>query len=226
MIAAAAKAASRTLVDIIRDEEGNTDAYRSFICSRISAGGSGRNKISWKFFRGRLLLRRSAEAWISSPNSISISADFVSPVPAGSTAEIASHDNPDSVQSGTQSPTQDSVQTDLAAALAVERQQQQEERGLGTSPARVSLMALMEQTDTCTAAIDGEGEVEEVIEEKEEKGKGGVEYVCCVCMVRQKGAAFIPCGHTFCRVCSRELWISRGSCPLCNASVQEVLDIF
>ncbi|TVU36047.1 hypothetical protein EJB05_17958, partial [Eragrostis curvula] len=51
-------------------------------------------------------------------------------------------------------------------------------------------------------------------------------HVCCVCVVRHKGAAFIPCGHTFCRLCSRELWVSRSNCPLCNGFIQEILDIF
>lgn len=229
-IADAAEAARRTLFDNIRDEEGGTDAYRGFVCTSSGAGagdgGGSRNKISWKFFKDRLPLRRSAAAWISSPHSISISADFIEPVPAGSTTEIASSDDQNSLRITTQSPARDSVRTDLASALAAERQQrEEEERQVVASPARVSLMALMEQTDVCTVAMEGEGEGEEVIEEKEEKGRG-VGSVCCVCMVRQKGAAFIPCGHTFCRVCSRELWISRGSCPLCNTCIQEVLDIF
>jgi hypothetical protein len=45
-------------------------------------------------------------------------------------------------------------------------------------------------------------------------------------MVRHKGAAFIPCGHTFCRACARELRAGRGSCPLCNATIREVLNLF
>lgn len=49
---------------------------------------------------------------------------------------------------------------------------------------------------------------------------------CCVCMIRSKGAAFIPCGHTFCRLCCRELLAQRGNCPLCNTSIIQVLDIF
>ncbi|GKV01948.1 hypothetical protein SLEP1_g14454 [Rubroshorea leprosula] len=84
------------------------------------------------------------------------------------------------------------------------------------TPMRVSLMRLLEET--------GGGEAEE------EKGGGtapeGNDWVCCVCMGRKKGAAFIPCGHTFCRVCSREVWLNRGSCPLCNRSILEILDIF
>ncbi|XVF26125.1 hypothetical protein REPUB_Repub13aG0273100 [Reevesia pubescens] len=122
----------------------------------------------------------------------------------------------------------------LAAALAAERQfraVQEPEGGNNVgpptsnvgirspgTPLRVSLMRLLEEAD------GGVGE------EEDEGGKGGVEMgndsMCCVCMGRKKGAAFIPCGHTFCRVCSRELWLNRGSCPLCNRSILEILDIF
>lgn len=100
----------------------------------------------------------------------------------------------------------------LAAALAAERQFRATERQ--------SLMRLLEK---------GEGEDGEA-EEGGGGGGGTAEEVkrwwCCVCMERRKGAAFIPCGHTFCRVCSRELWLNRGSCPLCNRHVLDVLDIF
>ncbi|XP_060211796.1 uncharacterized protein LOC132639360 [Lycium barbarum] len=60
-------------------------------------------------------------------------------------------------------------------------------------------------------------------EKKEEKE---IDTVCCVCMERNKGAAFIPCGHTYCRICSRELWLNRGLCPLCNRPIDDILDIF
>ncbi|KAK7332375.1 hypothetical protein VNO80_29126 [Phaseolus coccineus] len=114
----------------------------------------------------------------------------------------------------------------LAAALAAERQirgphEEAAARAPGT-PWRVSLMRLLEESE-------GGGESAAVEKEKEEEEKGGVvgnDSVCCVCMGRKKGAAFIPCGHTFCRVCSRELWLNRGSCPLCNRSILEILDIF
>ncbi|URD81369.1 RING [Musa troglodytarum] len=100
--------------------------------------------------------------------------------------------------------------------------------------ARVSLLALLEQTDRQWEGSGQEGlslvaaavEEEEVVAEDETRGSGGVSYMCCVCMVRHKGAAFIPCGHTFCRLCSRELWVSRGNCPLCNAHILEILDIY
>lgn len=99
---------------------------------------------------------------------------------------------------------------------------------------RMSLMDLLEETDRQMGFVGsrymiGDDEEEEELEEEEEEGDsgaGGVEQNCCVCMVRHKGAAFIPCGHTFCRLCSRELWVSRGNCPLCNGFILEILDIF
>lgn len=100
----------------------------------------------------------------------------------------------------------------LAAALAAERQLRAALDYVSImspdrpGPRRVSLMRLLEETE-------GEGE-------------GERDPVCCVCMGRKKGAAFIPCGHTFCRVCSREVWLNRGSCPLCNRSILEILDIY
>ncbi|KAI3456501.1 hypothetical protein Pfo_013164 [Paulownia fortunei] len=121
----------------------------------------------------------------------------------------------------------------LAAALAAERQLRAvldsdnggailspspptpvTERTEPGTPSRVSLMRLLEETD----GYDGEM--------KKEVDGEGCDSVCCVCMGRKKGAAFIPCGHTFCRVCSRELWLNRGSCPLCNRPILEILDIY
>ncbi|KAL6613928.1 hypothetical protein ACP70R_036198 [Stipagrostis hirtigluma subsp. patula] len=112
---------------------------------------------------------------------------------------------------------------------------EEEEEGKDEAPAaQMSLMALL-QTDSQWDSDEDEdgggggarkngGE-----DDDEDDGEGREEemvHVCCVCMVRHKGAAFIPCGHTFCRLCSRELWVSRGNCPLCNGFIQEILDIF
>ena len=122
----------------------------------------------------------------------------------------------------------------LAAALAAERQLRgagsnimepasvidvgTTNAGLTGTPLRVSLMRLLEER---AEGGGGEGVITETT-----GGGVGNDTVCCVCMGRKKGAAFIPCGHTFCRVCSRELWLNRGSCPLCNRSILEILDIF
>ncbi|CAI9760252.1 unnamed protein product [Fraxinus pennsylvanica] len=87
------------------------------------------------------------------------------------------------------------------------------------TPFRVSLMRLLEETDCWDREVK-KGESGAAAE------SGSGDSVCCVCMGRKKGAAFIPCGHTFCRVCSRELWLNRGTCPLCNRLILEILDIY
>ncbi|GFY99381.1 RING/U-box superfamily protein [Actinidia rufa] len=100
----------------------------------------------------------------------------------------------------------------------------------GEPEVRMSLMALLEETDR-EMGLDGSTFMMDDDDEEDEESVGGGVGVgdynnCCVCMVRHKGAAFIPCGHTFCRLCSRELWVQRGNCPLCNGFILEILDIF
>ncbi|KAH7842525.1 hypothetical protein Vadar_006375 [Vaccinium darrowii] len=109
----------------------------------------------------------------------------------------------------------------LAAALAAERNPRPAGPTVETPTLTTfrTLMRLFEETD-------GEDRKRRKRGKDDGDGGGGVDAVCCVCMERSKGAAFIPCGHTYCRVCSREVWLNRGSCPLCNRSITEVLDIF
>ncbi|CAN1181942.1 hypothetical protein LINPERPRIM_LOCUS40591 [Linum perenne] len=128
---------------------------------------------------------------------------------------------------------------ELAAAAAAE---EEEEYGdaleVGDRASGISLMDLLEETDR-EMGVEG---ARYVVEEEEEDGnnycdeeeyddggggggRGGTEHACCVCMVRHKGAALIPSCHTFCRLCSRELWVQRGNCPLCNGFILEILDI-
>jgi hypothetical protein len=108
-----------------------------------------------------------------------------------------------------------------------EDEEEEEQGGKGEAPAaQMSLMALLEQSDSWDEDEEGGGAPKEAVDDDEDDGEEEMVHVCCVCMVRHKGAAFIPCGHTFCRLCSRELWVSRGNCPLCNGFIQEILDIF
>ncbi|PKA56609.1 putative E3 ubiquitin-protein ligase LUL4 [Apostasia shenzhenica] len=72
----------------------------------------------------------------------------------------------------------------------------------------------------------GEATLMKWLEEEEKEEEEGIGEICCVCMGRKKGAAFIPCGHTFCRACARELWIGRRSCAICNRPILEILQIF
>ena len=121
------------------------------------------------------------------------------------------HDHPDLNQRPSSPPVSSAATArTLLDVIQDEREEQPQ--------ARTSLMALLEEADR-SALVE--------VKEEEEEEKGGKEgSKCCVCMERGKGAAFIPCGHTFCRICSRELWIGRRRCPLCNALIHEVLDIY
>ncbi|KAL0364819.1 UNVERIFIED_CONTAM: hypothetical protein Sangu_0579500 [Sesamum angustifolium] len=100
------------------------------------------------------------------------------------------------------------------------------EEGEKVAPVRMSLMSLLAETDE-----DGLGYMmdEDEDDDDDEDGgdAGGIEYnSCCVCMVRHKGVAFDRCGHSFCRLCSREMGVQGGNCPLCNNYILEILDIF
>ncbi|KAL1211927.1 hypothetical protein V5N11_023905 [Cardamine amara subsp. amara] len=106
----------------------------------------------------------------------------------------------------------------------------------------MSLMDLLEETDRQMGltgsryAMEEEEEYEEEEDdnyEEEGDGHGGGgggggegELNCCVCSVKIKGASFTPCGHTFCKLCSKELMAQKGHCPVCSSFVLEFLEIF
>ncbi|CAL1361634.1 unnamed protein product [Linum trigynum] len=126
-----------------------------------------------------------------------------------------------------------------AAAAAQEEEEEEEfndvgdggEGGMG-----MSLMDLLEETDRQMGFegaryVVGDQDIDEQTysyedEDDDDDDGGTTEHTCCVCMVRHKGSALIPCGHTFCRLCSRELWVQRGNCPICNGFILEIIDIF
>jgi hypothetical protein len=95
------------------------------------------------------------------------------------------------------------------------------------APTRVSLLSLLSQD----MEADEDGVLADVLcgcrdEEEDEGATEELDPMCCVCMVGHKGAAFIPCGHTFCRKCCREVRRSIGSCPLCNQAIVDVLKLY
>ncbi|GAB2301043.1 hypothetical protein Dimus_035079 [Dionaea muscipula] len=211
---------SRTLLDLLKERMDGEDG-------RIGAA-------RWKGIKERLRLRRigfcGAMWWptyclptASSPGSPSDQDDVVErpmvPVVPAAGSVVT---NPDCVN---QAPPA-AAPMNLAAALAAERQFRPtvpaEDDGDGgggsvrapSTPLRVSLIRLLAET------MDGEDE------EREGKGGAGFDNVCCVCMERKKGTAYIPCGHTFCRVCSRELWLTRHACSICNRPILGILNIF
>ncbi|RZR84689.1 hypothetical protein BHM03_00011559 [Ensete ventricosum] len=233
----------RTLLDIIHQEHE---------ASGIMADGNSSNEAHWNSLRDRLRLHIDGVAWASASaghlHPISDAELVVSvrnselavpePTAASTTATATAAELP-SVSGGGSNEINGSENSDrggtaesstpaaVPAAAAAEEEEEEQ-------PARVSLLALLEQTDrqwggsgrerlSLFAKVPPE---KEVAADEREGGGGVMLYMCCVCMMRHKGAAFIPCGHTFCRLCSRELWVSRGSCPLCNAYIVEILDIF
>ncbi|KAK2406198.1 RING/U-box superfamily protein [Trifolium repens] len=195
------KTPNPTLLDIIRENEPN------------NVVNVNNNRKSWKGFKELLRLKRrnSDESTQQQPQQNDIVHEDV-------------------------------VNSDLTELLAGGESYDEEINVNNSETAQVSmsLMDLLEESEIeldRSSYVDDEGDDDDVDEnheeeKEEEREEGGgegnvkVEHNCCVCMVRHKGAAFIPCGHTFCRMCSRELWVSRGNCPLCNHFILEVLDIF
>ncbi|XP_028797158.1 uncharacterized protein LOC114752578 [Neltuma alba] len=120
-----------------------------------------------------------------------------------------------------------------AAAMAGEEDEEDEEEGsfgAGGGGVTMSLMDLLEETDR-QMGLEGstyrmEDDDDDDFDEDEEDDEGGEEHDCCVCMVKHRGPAFEPCGHSFCRMCSRELTVSKGNCPLCNNFILEILEVF
>ncbi|CAL5000989.1 unnamed protein product [Urochloa decumbens] len=203
--AAAAAVAARTLLDIIRDDQPPPAAG--------SDAGAGD--------RDPFLVRRAVS--LPAPSTAAPSPPALTVAPPAEAAAPSPSPPPPPARPVSQPPS---------AAMEEEGEQGEE---------RVSLMALLEQTDRQWSAGAGaagaplgeedpaEAEAPELVAEDDDTepaGKGVVAGCCCVCMARAKGAAFIPCGHTFCRACARELLAGRGRCPLCNAAIVDVLDIF
>ncbi|XP_020876105.1 LON peptidase N-terminal domain and RING finger protein 3 isoform X2 [Arabidopsis lyrata subsp. lyrata] len=188
-----------------------------------------RDKTAWKSLRDKLRLKRAATGWISSnpipnldnpiltPDSDSHRFNRLGFLLSNSETNRSNGD----VSDGGEEAAEREGRLRLGTVLAADRE-----------PPRMSLMELLEDNDGQMYEVNAREEAE--AEERDCCGRGGeavavtgaAELGCCVCMIRSKGAAFIPCGHTFCRLCSRELWVQRGNCPLCNTAILQVLDIF
>ncbi|XP_042389057.1 uncharacterized protein LOC121980865 [Zingiber officinale] len=235
----------RTLLDIIlQEQEANGVA---------AADRDSSNSAAWRTLRDHFRLQSDGSASlgqlfpISNPEAVDSGHPSVLVSPSPSDSNLNSELAVNAVAAAGETPPQpqlpltseegnevinagedsDPSGGTVLTAPASEPEEEEEEE-----PARVSLMALLEQTDRQWSGSGMEGlslvtaAADAAVEDEAESGGGATSFMCCVCMVRHKGAAFIPCGHTFCRICSRELWIIRGSCPLCNREILEILDIF
>ncbi|XP_010513807.1 PREDICTED: LON peptidase N-terminal domain and RING finger protein 1-like [Camelina sativa] len=178
-----------------------------------------RDKTAWKSLREKLRLKRNATTvWISAnpiPNS-----DTSIPVRDNENRQLGFLLSSTGNVTTEEASSAEEGRVRLGAVLAEERALSAREEETFVEPARMSLMELLEENEEQMSFVSVEGEAEETVTVT------AAERSCCVCMVRSKGAAFIPCGHTFCRLCSRELWVQRGNCPLCNTTILEVLDLF
>ncbi|XP_057743656.1 uncharacterized protein LOC130961689 [Arachis stenosperma] len=219
---------SRTLVDILREDKHNniTTADRK---SRKSF--SFMDKLRFKLVlnsRSNYSNENNSSNNDNNNNNSSSSNNHIDT----NLSELQARIDPDELTQ--QDATTHRQQNDaIATAAAADTEIPAEVAVVG--PVGVSLMDLLEETDMETgfevssyrmSNADFEDVIECVEEKCEEEGASIVERNCCVCMVRHRGAAFIPCGHTFCRLCSREVWVNRGNCPLCNNFILEILDIF
>lgn len=219
---------TRTILCFLREEMDGVDGARRrrSLKERLGLKGMGCCGAKWGF--GATTVRGDDEDEESQQEQViyedqdlperSSDPGCTEPVPSGSGMNLAAALAAERHFRASYEPEQASQEPEAMAGEPTGDNRMDTGTAPGT-PLRVSLMRLLEET-----AVGGdEGEA---MQKEKVPGELGSDSVCCVCMVRKKGAAFIPCGHTFCRVCSRELWLNRGSCPLCNRSILEILDIF
>lgn len=123
--------------------------------------------------------------------------------------------------------SQEAAEAAAAAAAAAEAAEK-DDSSATEEPVTMSLMDLLGETGSSYMGEDDEEEYDEDEEEEEEEivQTKGIEFTCCICKVELMSSAFMPCGHTYCRLCSKELSVQRGNCPHCNGFVLEVLEIF
>lgn len=189
----------RTLLDIIHEEDGG-DSGNIVRRTHHHSQQSHSQRIFWKAFKHRIRLRRvTAAGWCSSASPSSIVT-----ITHNSDTHLTNHPSGDDLP----------------------QQQPRAEEDEIEEPIRVSLMALLDETCTLENSLPESPQSPLLEDLVGEKGDVGQWRLCCVCMDRRKSSAFIPCGHTFCRLCSRELWVGRGICPLCNGFILDILDIF
>lgn len=196
--------------EITEQKDSEEPEYSSGFCERIKPMDGGDHGRRWRNLKHRLGFKGlgcCGAAWRPHSSTLSIIETHEE-----SQLTVTEAEQVQVVTSENNSPPLAGM--NLAMALAAERSSR-DEKDVGPPTEVKSLMRLLEETD----GVDWR--------KKRRREKGvDADWVCCVCMERSKGAAFIPCGHAFCRVCSREMWVNRGSCPLCNRSILEILDIF
>lgn len=213
----------RNIVDMLRDDQ---------------ASGSKKN---WKAFRDKIRLKRAGKAWTS---SVPIPASDISMpgkpnrmmIRRGSSRYSSEDDECESDgeatrQLGIMPEKRNSrllpLETDPEENEGDHAAEDEQKQAAGEP---MSLMSLL-STDGSHYVEDEEEHDEEHHEEPEEAAADVEEdtgdcQVCCGCKAKHKGTTFGPCGHTFCKQCTKELYISKGNCSACNDFILEILDLF
>ncbi|XP_071687660.1 uncharacterized protein [Rutidosis leptorrhynchoides] len=173
-------------------------------------------KKNWKTFNDKLCLKRAGKAWKS---SVHIPASDISmPKPnrmmvRHGSYRYASEDDMDELDG---EATRQLGQIDRQRStrlLPVETDPEEDENNERRTEDKqgdeqqMSLLSLL-STDGSNYLDNGEQEEEEQVEEHEEDT--GDCNVCSKCKGKHKGEALGPCGHTFCKNCTKELHVSRA----------------
>ncbi|XP_022963650.1 NAD-dependent protein deacetylase HST1-like [Cucurbita moschata] len=157
---------------------------------------------------------------------------------AAAAAEATEKDNEQNENNEKEDENENEKEDSTTASEKEKEEEEEEENSPSSEPVRISLMDLLHETDKEMGFggsnygmgfgedfFDDDDDDDEDYYEDEDDGHGR-EFTCCVCMVKHKNAALAPCGHTFCRLCSKEFMVSRGNCPTCSDFILEILDAF
>nr|XP_043611458.1 zinc-binding protein A33-like [Erigeron canadensis] len=220
---------NRNILDMLKDDQGS---------------GSKKN---WKVFRDKIRLKRAGKAWKSSlpvpASDIPMENKTNRMMIRRGSARYPSDDSDAEEQLDGEATRQLGHMPERQRSirlLPVETDPEEEEEGdtpsedgpkqdEGKGDQPISLMTLL--SDTGSNYIDDPEEEQhhdenDDHEEEEEEEDIGDCNICCGCKGKHKGAAIGPCGHTFCKHCTKELHVSRGNCPTCNDFILEILDIY
>ncbi|KAM0002564.1 putative transcription factor C2H2 family [Helianthus debilis subsp. tardiflorus] len=206
----------RNIVEMLRDDQ---------------ASGSKKN---WKAFRDKLRLKRTGKAWTS---SVRVPTSDM-PIQNNNKSKMMtrrgswryqSDESNESDETAIQSVRLLPLETDPEHEETTNEQQQ----AAGEGDQVLSLMALLSTDGSNYHEDEAEQHVEQHVEqhaeqplEQHEEEASGDCNACSGCNGKVKGAALGPCGHMFCKQCTKELHVAKGNCPTCNDYILEILDIF
>ncbi|GJU91664.1 E3 ubiquitin protein ligase LUL4 [Tanacetum coccineum] len=224
----------RNIIDIIRNDEDQS------------------SKKNWKTFRDKLRLKRAGKAWTSSINIPQSDINIQNKpnkmmIRRGSSRYTSNNDedqDPDESdgEANRQLGQIDRQKNTRLLPMETDDTEEEEEEENDNADANVDHMGGDQQMSLMSLLSDaGSNYIEENHQEQEhgdedegedemeddEGGEGGqCVKACCGCKGKHRGVPLGPCGHTFCKHCTKELHVTRGNCPTCNSFILEILDIY